>query len=344
MPDNQPAASTLPAPHIQLIQMGRAFVISRTVYAAAKLGLADQLASGPKSAEELAGPMKAHAPSLHRLMRTLASLGILTEGTEQRFALTDLGEALKTGAPGLARSSLLMSGAPWSQRGWDNLAYSVQTGKTGFEKAQGVTFFDYLAQNPDDASLFSETMIGFHSQEPPAVAAAYDFSTFETIVDVGGATGNMLATVLASHSGPRGILFDRPHVVRDAPAFLDASGVSNRVTIEAGNFFESVPAGADAYILSHVLHDWDEDRCLSILGHVRSAMNAAGRLLVVEMVIPPGDAPHPGKMLDMAMLVQFGGQERTGAEYELLLSKAGFRMTQVVPTNSAASVVEAVAA
>ena len=208
----------------------------------------------------------------------------------------------------------------------------------------GVSFFDYLAQHPDDASLFSETMVGFHSQEPSAVAAAYDFSIFKTVVDVGGATGNMLATVLASHSGPRGILFDRPHVVQDAPALLDARGVSNRVTIEPGSFFESVPTGADAYILSHILHDWNEDQCLTILEQVRKAMNPAGRLLIVEMVILPGDAPHPGKMLDMAMLVQMGGQERTADEYELLLSKARFRLAQVVPTNSAASILEAVTA
>jgi O-methyltransferase domain/Dimerisation domain len=344
MADNKPAASQVLPPHIQLIQMGRAHVVSRTVYAAAKLGLADQLASGPKSAAELAGPMHLHAPSLHRLMRTLASLGIPTERTEQRFGLTDLGEALKTGAPGSARSSLMISGSPWSQSGWDSMIYSVQTGNTGFEKAQGVSFFDYLAQHPDDASLFSEMMVGLHSQEPPAVAAAYDFSTFKTIVDVGGATGNMLATVLARHSGPRGILFDRQHVVQDAPALLDARGVSNRVTIEPGNFFESVPAGADAYILSHIIHDWNDDQCLTILGHVCKAMNPTGRLLIVEMLIPPGDTPHPGKLLDMAMLVQMGGQERTTAEYGLLLSKAGFRLARVVPTNSAASIVEAVVA
>jgi hypothetical protein len=236
----------------------------------------------------------------------------------------------------------MLAGSPWWQSGWGNKIYSVQTGKTGFEKAHGVSVFDYLAQHPDHASLFSETMVGVHSQEPPAVA--YDFSIFNTIVDVGGATGNMLATLLASHSGPRGILFDRPHVVQDASALLDAKGVSNRVTIEPGNFFESVPAGADAYILSHILHDWNEDQCLTILDHVHKAMNSAGRLLIVEMVIPPGDAPHPGKMLDMAMLVQMGGQERTADEYELLLSKGGFRLTKVVPTNSAASILEAVIA
>jgi hypothetical protein len=324
--------------------MGRAHVVAKSVYVAAKLGLADQLASGPTSAAELAGVVHAHAPSLHRLMRTLASIGILTEQTEQRFALTELGATLRTGAPGSARSSVLIAASPWAQSGWDNMLYSVQTGKTGFEKAHGVSFFDYLAQHPEDASLFSELMVGLHSQEPPAVAAAYDFSDFKTIVDVGGATGNMLATILASHTGPRGILFDRPHVVQDAPALLEARGVSDRITIEPGDFFEGVPAGADAYILSHVLHDWNDDQCLSILGHVRKSMNSSGRLLIVEMVIPPGDAPHPGKMLDMAMLVQMGGQERTSEEYELLLSRGGFSLAQVIPTKSAASILEAVIA
>jgi hypothetical protein len=224
------------------------------------------------------------------------------------------------------------------------MLYSVQTGKPGFDEAHGMPLFDYLAQHPDDASLFSETMVGLHNQEPPAIAAAYDFSTFKTIVDVGGATGNMLSAVLAHHSGPRGILFDRPHVVKDAPAFLAARGVSDRVTIEAGDFFQSVPKGADAYILSHIIHDWTEDQCLTILGHLRDAMNPTSRLLIVEPVLPPGDSPHEGKVLDMAMLVITGGQERTDAEYGALLSKGGFRLTQVVPTNSAASIVEAVVA
>jgi O-methyltransferase domain/Dimerisation domain len=343
MADPKPATSQVVPPHIQLIQMGRAHIVSRAVYAAAKLGLADQLASGPKNAIELAGPMNVHGPSLHRLMRTLASLGILTEQPEQRFALTGLGEALKTGAPGSARSSVIFSGSP-SLSGWDNVVYSVQTGKTGFEKAQGLAFFDYLAQHPEDASLFSEMMVGLNDQEPPAVAAAYDFSIFQAIVDVGGATGNMLAAVLSRHAGPHGILFDRPHVVKDAPALLDTKGVRDRVTIQPGNFFESVPDGADAYILSHILHDWDEDQCLTILGHVRKAMKPAGRLLIVEMVLPSGDAPHPGKILDLTMLVQMGGQERTESEYASLLGMAGFRLTQVVPTSSAANIVEAVVA
>jgi hypothetical protein len=337
------SAQAIP-PHIQLIQMGRAHVISRTVYAAAKLGLADQLASGPKSAAELAGTMQVHAPSLHRLMRTLASLGVLTERPEQRFALTSLGEALKTDAPGSARASVIFSGNPSSQSGWGNVVYSIETGKPGFEKAQGITFFDYLADHPEDASLFSEMMVGIHNQEPPAVAAAYDLSVCKTIIDVGGATGNLLAAILSHHAGPRGILFDRPHVVTDAPTLLAAKGVSDRVTIESGDFFKNVPTGADTYILSHIIHDWDEDQCLTILGNVRKAMNPTGRLLLVEMVLPPGDAPHPGKILDMTMLVSMGGQERTEVEYESLLSKAGFRLMQVMPTSSAASILEAMVA
>jgi|RhiMethySRZTD1v2_1073278.scaffolds.fasta_scaffold15152_7 hypothetical protein len=341
--EQSPGSDAMP-PHAQLIQMGTGSWVSAIVYAAAKLGLADHLAAGPKSAAELAGATATHAPSLHRLMRTLASLGILTERDAQRFALTPLGEALRTGAPGSARATLLAFCSQWFERGFEEMLYSVQTGKTGFEKAVGMPVFEYLARHPEDASNFSEAMVGFHGAEPPAVAAAYDFSGFTTVVDVGGATGNMLAAILSRHVGPRGVLFDRPHVVRDAPALLKARGVEERVTIEPGNFFDSVPAGGDAYVLSHIIHDWTEDQCLTILGHCRKAMKPDGRLLIVEMVLPAGDTPHPGKILDMVMLVIPGGQERTEAEYAALLGKAGFRLTRVVPTASAVGVVEAVVA
>jgi hypothetical protein len=204
--------------------------------------------------------------------------------------------------------------------------------------------FEYLAQHSDEASLFSETMVGLHGQEPSAVATAYDFSTFNTIVDVGGATGNMLAAILSRHAGPSGVLFDLPHVVADAPLLLKESGVNDRVKIEAGDFFNAVPSGGDAYILSHIIHDWDEDQCLTILSHIRKAMKSNGRLLIVEMVLPEGDTPHPGKMLDMVMLLLSGGRERTEAEYGALLSKGGFKLTRTVPTSSAVSIVEAVLA
>lgn len=333
-----------PPPHAQLIQMGSAYWISRVVYAAAKLGLADHLAAGPRTAAELAGPTRTHAPSLHRLMRTLASLGVLTERDAQGFALTPLGEALRSSAPGAARATLLTFGSPWFMSAFDNIMHSLETGGTGFEKAFGMPPFDYLSQHPDDAELFSETMVGFHGAEPPAVAAAYDFSGFETVVDVGGATGNMLAAILGRHATPRGVLFDMAHVVGGAPALLKKHGVEKRVTVEAGDFFKGVPAGGDAYLLSHVIHDWNESQCLTILGHCRKAMKPDGRLLIVEMVLPAGNTPHPGKVLDIVMLVVPGGQERTEGEYSVLLGKAGFRLTRVVPTKSAVSVVEAVPA
>jgi hypothetical protein len=323
--------------------MGTGAWVNAVVFAAAKIGLADQLAAGPRSAAELAGPMRLHAPSLHRLMRTLASLGILTERDSQRFALTPMGEALKTGAPGSARATVIaFGGVFW--HGWEEIVYSLETGNTGFDKAHGMPLFEYLRQHPAEASDFSEAMVGFHGEEPPAVARAYDFSGFKTVVDVGGATGNLLATILSSHPGLRGVLFDMPHVVGDAPALLKARGVENRVTIEAGSFFETVPAGGDCYLLSHIIHDWNEDRCLTILGHCRKAIKPDGRLLIIEMVLPAGDTPHPGKVLDMVMLVFPGGQERTEPEYASLLGKAGFRLNRVVPTASAVSVVEAVPA
>jgi hypothetical protein len=311
------------------------------LYVAAKLDLADRLAGGPKSAEALAVATGTHAPSLGRLMRTLASLGLLTEDGQHRFALTPLGEALKSGAPGSARASVLTLAGDWVWRGFEHLLYSVETGKSGIEKSLGEPLFSWLGKHPEDASLFSETMIGFHGLEPAAVAAAYDFSGLETVVDVGGATGHLLTTILGSHPGPRGVLFDLPHVVRDAPALIRARGLAGRVTVESGSFFETVPAGGDAYLLSHVIHDWTEDQCLTILGNCRRAMKPDSRLLIIEMVLPAGDGPHPGKMLDMMMLVGPGGQERTEPEYAALLDKAGFRFTKVVPTRSAVSIVEA---
>jgi hypothetical protein len=342
MGDNDGAGSQSVPPHVQLIQMAAASWVAATVYAAAKLGLADHLADGPKSAAELAGTAGVHGPSLHRLMRTLAGLGILTERDRQQFALTPLGEALKTGAPGSARATLLAFCGPAFWHSWEEFVYSLETGKTGFEKANGMGLFEYLAQHPEEASYFSEAMVGFHGAEPPAVAAAYDFSGVKTLVDVGGATGNMLAAILSHHTGLQGVLFDRPHVVRDAPALLETRGVAARVRIEPGDFFERVPAGGDVYLLSHIIHDWNESQCLTILGHCRRAIAPDGRLLIVETVLPHGDTPHQGKVQDMVMLVVPGGQERTEAEYASLLDKAGFRLRRVVPTESVVSVVEAV--
>jgi O-methyltransferase domain/Dimerisation domain len=341
MPNNNQSRTEAAPPHAQLVQMAMAHWVSHIVYVAAKLSLADHLAKGPKRADELAASTKTHAPSLYRLMRTLANLGILTEDATHRFALTPLGDALKTGAPGSARASILTLASDWMSRGLEQLLYSVQTGKSGFEKSLGMPIFDWLAKHPEQASMFSETMVGIHGAEPPAVAAAYDFSGLATIVDVGGATGHLLTTILDRYPRSRGILYDLPHVVRDAPPLIQARGLADRVTIEAGSFFEKAPSDGDAYLLSHIIHDWTEDQCLTILGNCRRAMHSRSRLLIIEMVLPAGDSPHPGKMLDMMMLVGPGGQERTEEEYGTLLGKAGFRLTRVVPTESPVSVVEA---
>ena len=331
----------VPPPHAQVIQMAMGHWVSHIVYVAAKLNLADRLANGPMSADQLSGPTETDPSSLYRLMRTLASIGILTEDAEHRFALTPLGESMKSGAPGSARSTILTFANPWWVSGFGELMYSVQTGKSGFEKLLGMPIFDWFAKNPEEASLFSETMVGFHGAEPPAVAAAYDFSGLKTIVDVGGATGNLLTAVLSKYPESRGILYDLPHVVRDAPALIQARGLRDRITIKEGSFFDSIPSGGDAYMLSHIIHDWSEEQCLQILNNCRKAMNPSGRLLIIEMVLPEGNTSHPGKILDMMMLVGPGGRERTEQEYGTLLDKAGLRLTRVVPTQSAVSVVEA---
>jgi enamine deaminase RidA (YjgF/YER057c/UK114 family) len=331
-------------PHAQLIQMGNAFWVSRMIYVAAQLGLADRLAGGPKTAEELAGPTKSHTRSLFRLMRALASLGVFTQSADGKFGLTEMGQALRSEAPGCARSSILALAGPLAWSVWAEFPYSIATGETGMEKVHGMGIFDYFAKDPELAGHFSAAMVGFHGGEPPAVAAAYDFSPFGTVVDVGGATGNMLCAVLAKHPKVKGVLYDLPHVVEDAPALIKERGLSDRIRIESGSFFERAPAGGDAYILSHVIHDWDEEECLTILGHVKRAMNPGAKVLLVEMVLPEGSEFHPGKLLDLVMLTVPGGEERTPKEYAALLAKAGLRMTRVVPTESAVAVVEAVGA
>lgn len=329
-------------PHVQLIQIGTAYWGSQMLLAAARLELADRLAAGAKSADDLAQTLGLDAGACYRFLRSLAGMGLLTEVQSRSFALTPLGEALRKDAPGSAYATIMVLTGDACSRSWEQLLYSLQTGKTGIEKAFGEPLFDYLAKRPGEASLFSETMVGFHGAEPPAVARAYDFDSLGSIVDVGGATGNMLVHILRQHPRPRGVLFDLPHVVADAPAFLDAHGMTDRVSIESGSFFEAVPEGHDAYVLSHIIHDWDEAQCLRILRNCRRAIDPRGRLLIVEMVLPEGDTPHPGKMLDMMMLVGPGGQERTAAEYAALLEQAGFVLAEVVPTDSDVSIVEAV--
>ena len=323
------------------MQMAMGFMMSDLLGTAVKLGLADHLADGPKTAEELAGPTGTHAPSLYRLLRTLSSHGLFAEDGERRFGLTALSEPLRTGVPGSVMTSVKMITGDYFMRPFANLTYSVQTGKTAFEKEFGANIFEYLSTRPEDGSMFSDLMVGFHGPETAAVAAAYDFSGVGTLADVGGATGNMITMILAKNPEMKGLIYDLPHNEADAAALVGSRGMSERVKFEAGNFFESVPAGYDAYLMSHIIHDWSEDQCLTILTNCRRAMGPKSRLLIVEFVLPEGNVFHPGKMTDMIMLTIPGGEERTERQYRALLAKAGFRLERVVATESAASVVEA---
>ncbi|MDQ3755328.1 MAG: methyltransferase [Acidobacteriota bacterium] len=335
-----PEVQAIP-PHAQVIQMAGGHVIARAIYALAELGIADHLRDGPRSADELAEVTKTHAPSLYRLLRYTAGLGFFVEDTEHRFSLTPLGAALQSDAPGHTRSTVRMLGGPVAWRAWGEFLHSVRTGDAAAEEALGQSLFDYLSTAPEEAKLFNETMIGFHGAEPEAVAAAYDFSGMGTLVDVGGGSGNLLTTILLANLGLKGVLYDLPHVAAEARRQIEMKGLSGRCEVTEGSFFESVPEGGDAYMLSHIIHDWDEQRCLQILENCRRAMRGRGRLLLVEMVIPPGNDFHPGKFLDLMMLVWTGGRERTEEEYAALFEKAGFALRRVVPTESPVSVVEA---
>ncbi|HEX7711425.1 MAG TPA: methyltransferase [Sphingomonadaceae bacterium] len=307
------------------------------------MSLADKFdGSEPRTAAELAAEYGMRHRELYRYLRALTGLGLLEFAGKDSFRLTDLGVALRTGSPGNARSAVIALIGDMVKPAWKEFDHGLFTGDTGFEKAHGMGLFEYNRANPGMAQLFSETMVGFHGREPPAVAEAYDFSGIGSLVDVGGATGNMIGHVLSRHPKMKGVLYDLPHVVADAPQLLEAHGVADRVTIESGSFFERVPGGHDAYLMSHIIHDWDDGENATILKNVREAMKPDGKLLIVEMLLPEGDDPHMGKMLDMMMMLVPGGEERTPSEYAELLAPNGFRVERVVPTASAVSVVEAV--
>jgi len=329
----------------KLMAMAIAHWEAELLLAAAEMSLADKFTgSEPRSAADLAGEYGMRHREFYRFMRALTGLGLFASVGTDNFRLTDLGAAMRTGAPGASRSAFIALVGDMVKPAWKEFDHGLFTGDTGFEKAHGMGLFQYLQHNPGMALFFSETMVGFHGREPPAVAEAYDFSGIGSLVDVGGASGNMLGHILSRHPNVKGTLYDLPHVVADAPPLLAAHGVADRVDIQSGSFFDSVPAGHDAYLLSHIIHDWDDGENATILKNVREAMKPDGKLLIVEMVLPETDEPHMGKMLDMMMLLVPGGEERTPSEYAQLLEPNGFKVNRVVPTNSSVSVVEAVRA
>jgi hypothetical protein len=336
--DQQPADS----PRRAIVRMISAYWVSQGVHVAAKLRLADRVKDGAKSAADLAQATGTHAPSLYRLLRMLASQGIFAEDSQGRFALTPLAECL-CDAPLSQYAVALMMGDE-HYRAWGDLLYCVRTGKPAFDAIYGKPIFEYLAEHPEQAKIFDQAMTGFHGPETQAMVDAYDFSGINTLIDIGGGNGSLITTVLRKYPAMKGIVYDLPNVVARTAEHLKAAGLADRCRTIPGSFFESAPPGGDGYLMRHIIHDWTDDQCRTILGHCRKVMAPHAKLLVIEMVIPPGNTPAFGKLLDMNMLVLPGGQERTEAEYRALYQSAGFRLSRIVPTTMDVSIVEGVPA
>jgi hypothetical protein len=327
-------------PDATLLQMLFGAQMQRSVCLAARLGIPDLLAGGAQTAEELAGKTGTHAPSLYRLLRTLASIGVFSE-EGRGFGLTPISALLRSDAPNSARDFAVMMGEDWIWQAWGELPYSVRTGAVAHEKVQGMGSFEFFQQSEGAGKVFNAAMTNFTRAVIPAVNEAYDFSGVSKLVDVAGGHGLLLAGILKANPHLRGVLFDLPFVIEGAGPLLEAEGVGDRVELVEGSFFESVPEGADAYMMKHIIHDWDDGSSVRILRNIRGAMNEGGKVLIIEMVVPEGGGPHPSKALDILMLVMEGGKERTPAEYGALLGEAGLRMTRIIPTKSPYSIVEA---
>jgi SAM-dependent methyltransferase len=325
-----------------VLQMAWGIHISRAVYVMAELGIADLLAGGSMTAAQLAQATQAHEPSLYRILRLLASLGVLTEHDHRSFSLTILGERLRAGVPASMRSFAIMTDVGFGS--FEPIIETVKTGKTGMDIAYGMGPFEFLAAHPDLERTFQATMSERTAAFARSVAAGYDFSPLRTVADIGGGKGTLLAAILQAHGHLRGVLLDLPPMVADAAAIFQAAGAADRCEIVPGDFFHSVPHGADAYILANVLHDWDDAHSVRILSACRRAMASGGRLLIVERLIPdnPADAV-PVLLSDLNMLVITGGQERTSAEYGQLLAKAGLSPALVQPVAPPYGVIEGLA-
>ncbi len=334
-------ALIVPAP-IAMYQMICGFWVSRAIYVAAKLGIADYLQKQPKTAEELAAVTHTHAPSLYRLLRALASIGIFVEDNKHRFGLTPLSVTLQTEAPSSLRFMAIAELGGEHYLGWGNLLHSVKTGETAFNHATGMNIWDYYSQHPEDSKPFDQAMTDVTEIVVKAVLESYDFSSFSTVVDVGGGQGSLIAAILKTNSALKGILFDLPTVIEDALPQLVADGVANRCAVVAGNFFESVPVGGDAYLLKWIIHDWEDAHAIAILKNCHQAMPDNSTLVLIEQVISPENGLPFAQLMDLNMLVMMGGRERTAAEYNSLLQATGFQLTRIIPTLSPVSVIEAI--
>jgi SAM-dependent methyltransferase len=329
-------------PSQRLLQMLNGKWITQAVSVAATLGVADLLKDGPRDVEELAKATSTHADSLYRLLRALTSVEIFAETEGRRFSLTPLAQCLRSDAPDSMRNAARMFGLPLFWRSWEELLQAVKTGETGLKRAFGITDpFAYFSEHPADAQVFDGAMTDLSRGRSPAITEAYDFGRFGKIVDAGGGHGMLLITILRRYPRPRGVVFDLPQVVTGAQAAIAAAGLSDRCETVAGDIFESVPAGADAYMMKSIIHGFNEERALVILGNIRRAIRPEGRLLLVEFVVPPGNTPSLAKLNDLNMLVIPGGRERTREEFRHLLAAARFKLGGIYPT-AAQSIVEGI--
>ena len=322
----------------QLIRLGFGFMVSQALNVAADLNIADRLAAGARSVDDLAVETGCHADALYRIMRVLAAEGIFRETVDRRFELTELGSALRSDEPSSPRDIIrMMNREPYLA--FSELGHSAQTSLPAFDTVFGRPRFEWLADHPDEAALFQQAMIALSQGANEAVAEAYDFGPFARVVDVGGGHGQLLSEILKRQPHLSGVLFDLPAGVQTARG--RAGNFPPHTDFVAGSFFESVPAGADAYILKKVIHDWNDEQAARILRNCRDAMKPHGRILVAETIIPPGNEPTTIKLIDAAMLVVTGGIERTEAEYAALFAAAGLRLERVISTRQPISILEA---
>jgi hypothetical protein len=331
-----------PPPAVMMEMVVGAWV-AQAVTVAAELGVADALARGPLSAADLAARVNADQDALVRLLRALIGVGVFRRRRDGRYELTPLADTLRTDAPVSLNGWTRWVGAPQHREHWSHIAGAFRTGKAVIPQMRGKPAFDWLAGDPELSEIFNQAMTGVSELSIAPVVAAYDFSPYSTIIDVGGGHGRLLAAILEATPGATGVLFDLPQVVAGAPELLAKHGVAQRVRIVEGSFFESVPDGGDAYLMKSVIHDWADDEAVQILRNVRAAADPGARLLLVETVIPGHSRDFAGNWLDLEMLVAVGARERTAEEYRRLYDKAGFRLDRIVPTVSPFSIVEGTA-
>jgi hypothetical protein len=321
--------------------MLRGYRMTQMLHVIAKLGIADHLIDGPRTAEELAGLVGADIHALYRLIRALASLGLFEEDSDGRFALTEAGTNLRSDVPDSSRNAAVMYGEPWWWQAWGGLFDAVRTGKTAFHEAHKTDLFGFLRTDAHASSLFNACMQQMTTHEGAAIASAFDFSSTRKLIDVGGGHGALAAAVLATNPHVAMLLFDTPEVIGSARANLVALGIEHQCELAPGDFFTSVPAGGDTYTVKDILHDWNDERAGIILRNIRLAMSRTARLLVIERVIPVGNSPSPGKLVDISMLVLTGGKERTEREYRTLLTAAGFAVREIIVASGETSIIVA---